>query len=198
MDEAQEAREREAFEAHQRAQMRKHWLYDNPNGHRMVDHMLTVIPAEINGHKQNRAGEYVTQWIETKWHGWLERATSGVALPADPCPHCERGGTCDTAFCGRKRSSELMRLYGTAGVAPCEGPSTTAYAKQCRFYDVTVRGRRCEVTDHPDGRRAYFAWHEGADKLREVPPREAALRAEIDAAVAATYGVTDGQGETFS
>jgi hypothetical protein len=119
-----------------------------------------------------------------------------AALPADPCPHCERGGTCDTAFCGRKRSSELMRLYGTAGVAPCEGPSTTAYAKQCRFYDVTVRGRRCEVTDHPDGRRAYFAWHEGADKLREVPPREAALRAEIDAAVAATYGVAPNEGKT--
>jgi hypothetical protein len=48
-----------------------------------------------------------------------------AALPADPCPHCERGGTCEVAFCGRKRSSELMRLYGTAGAAP------TAPAQQC-------------------------------------------------------------------
>lgn len=37
-----------------------------------------------------------------------------AAPPADPCPQCERGGVCNTIECGRKRSSELMRLYGTA------------------------------------------------------------------------------------
>jgi hypothetical protein len=40
----------------------------------------------------------------------------GVAIAsADPCPQCERGGVCRTVECGRKRSSELMRLYGTDG-----------------------------------------------------------------------------------
>ena len=34
------------------------------------------------------------------------------SLP-DPCPQCERGGTCNTVGCGRKTSSELMALYGT-------------------------------------------------------------------------------------
>jgi hypothetical protein len=34
-------------------------------------------------------------------------------LPLDPCPGCMRGGTCSKVDCGRKRSSELMDLYGT-------------------------------------------------------------------------------------
>lgn len=33
-------------------------------------------------------------------------------LPADPCPQCMPGGTCATVICGRKCSSDLMRLYG--------------------------------------------------------------------------------------
>lgn len=31
----------------------------------------------------------------------------------DPCPQCRPGGTCNVVTCGRKRSSELMALYGT-------------------------------------------------------------------------------------
>jgi hypothetical protein len=45
-----------------------------------------------------------------EWHEAIAR------VPVDPCPGCERGGTCNTAECGRKQSSELMRLYGTSGV----------------------------------------------------------------------------------
>jgi hypothetical protein len=75
-----EAAERAAFEAHVKQKLKSDWLYNNPNGHEHVDLMVSVIPAEINGHKQNRAGQYVTQWVETMWHGWRDRATSGVAL----------------------------------------------------------------------------------------------------------------------
>ena len=64
-----------------------------------------------------------------RWGAVSVRATNGQMLgvkpsefepiawrenvPADPCPGCMRGGVCSTATCGRKRSSELMGLYGT-------------------------------------------------------------------------------------
>jgi hypothetical protein len=65
------------------------------------------------------------------------------------------------------------------------------YAKQCKFHDVTVRGYRCERTDHPDGRRDYFQERtDGSGKLKQVPEREKWLRDEIDAAVSAKDGVT--------
>jgi hypothetical protein len=35
------------------------------------------------------------------------------AQPADPCPQCKPGGTCNRVDCGRKQSSELMARYGT-------------------------------------------------------------------------------------
>lgn len=34
-------------------------------------------------------------------------------VPPDPCPGCRPGGVCRTPKCGRLRSAELMRLYGT-------------------------------------------------------------------------------------
>jgi hypothetical protein len=42
--------------------------------------------------------------------------------PEDPCPQCMRGGVCTTWTCGRKVSSELMRLYGTPQTAVRDEP----------------------------------------------------------------------------
>lgn len=39
----------------------------------------------------------------------------------DPCPGCFPGGTCDTAGCGRKQSSELMAAYGMPDSRPKPG-----------------------------------------------------------------------------
>jgi hypothetical protein len=54
-------------------------------------------------------------------HDKLQRYEPGPSVmllnastPADPCPGCMRGGVCSVATCGRKRSSKLMGLYGTA------------------------------------------------------------------------------------
>ena len=115
---------------------------------------------------------------------------NGVKLWAYPGDHpAELAKAWDEQM---KRPASFYRIAMTRprGVNATPAPSATAYTKQCRFYDVTVRGRRCEATDHPDGRRTYFEWHEGSDKLREVPARETILRAEIDAAITAAYGVT--------
>lgn len=51
------------------------------------------------------------EWWGVAKHVHGVGSASGVS-PADPCPHCERGGTCNTPECGRKRSSELMSAYG--------------------------------------------------------------------------------------
>lgn len=80
-----ESAERAAFEAHMKAKLKKDWLYDNPNGHQLVDLMVSVTPDEINGHKQTNAGRYVDKGVETLWRGWRARAehASGVALPRE-------------------------------------------------------------------------------------------------------------------
>ena len=69
-----EAKERAAFEAHLKAELKAHWLYNNPNGHDLVDMMVSVISDEVNGHKQTNAGRYVDKGVETQWHGWRARA----------------------------------------------------------------------------------------------------------------------------
>lgn len=74
--------ERAAFVAVQREQLQSHWPYDNPHGHEMVSHMLSIIPGD-----QHRAGEYVQQWVETKWQGWCERAAANPV----PAPACVQG-----------------------------------------------------------------------------------------------------------
>lgn len=66
--------ERADFEAHLKGKLKSDWLYNNPSGHELVDHMVSVIPAEIDGYAQRRAGEYVTPWVETMWQGWHARA----------------------------------------------------------------------------------------------------------------------------
>ena len=68
-----EAQERTDFEAHLKAELKAHWIYNNPNGHDLVDMMVSVIPDEINGHKQTNAGRYVDKGVETQWHGWRAR-----------------------------------------------------------------------------------------------------------------------------
>ena len=77
-----EAQERADFEAHLKAELKSHWIYNNPNGHDLVDMMVSVVPDEINGHKQTNAGRYVDKGIETQWHGWRARAARAAERKA--------------------------------------------------------------------------------------------------------------------
>jgi hypothetical protein len=80
--------------------------------------------------------------------GWT--CCRATPVPADPCPQCERGGTCNTPECGRKRSSELMRAYGVP-----VSPAPLTYDRLEQVIDAYVDDYEM-VGEAEDGRDACY------------------------------------------